>query len=227
MSAVRTSRENKSLHMAQMSSHLCSWSIVVQVCFGGSKAGSYPWSNAERSPDLHCGSAVPERTLISKAKFPRLFAPTNGTVRRGLQPHHKITHLAGRYHGSEYCSVKLIEGIGMAMRVGLLEKTVSNALDGSLRIWMMLSVCDDNAHSPFSPSRTTRPRLRSVPENSPRTASSPAVNSSLMSFTHRDPRSPEPICPQSSLKSTRSTRHASFLSDSRHCLVAAGAQALL
>lgn len=41
----------------------------------------------------------------------------------------------------------------MGMRVELLVKTVSNALDGSLRIWMMmLFVCDgDDTHSLFLP----------------------------------------------------------------------------
>jgi small subunit ribosomal protein S24e len=42
-----------------------------------------------------------------------------------------------------------MEGIEIGMRVELLVKAVSNTLDGSLRIWMMLFVCDDDAHSLF------------------------------------------------------------------------------
>ena len=127
----------RNLHMAQMSSHLCSWSIIVQVCFGGSKASSYPWSNAERSPDLQCASAVPERTLIPKAKFPRLSQRPTAQYVAACRPLQNNTS-PGRDHGSKYCSIKLMEGVEMGVRVELLMKTVSNALDGSLRIWMML-----------------------------------------------------------------------------------------
>ena len=188
------------------------------------------WSYAELSPDLNCASAVPERTLIFKAKFSTLvLASTSCTDIAACSPSQN-NNIARQYHGSEYCSVKLIEGVEMGMRVELSVKSVSNALDGSPHIWMMpvaYSCATTTLTLPlfFSPSRKTRPQLQSAPGNSPQTASFPAVNLSLMSFTLRDPRFPEPSCPKSSVRSTKSTRHASSLSDSRHSLVVVGARA--
>jgi hypothetical protein len=85
-----------------------------------------------------------------KAKFPRLL-PTVQYI-AACSPHTKIT----RYHGSEYCSIELIGGIEMGMRVGLGENRVERAgwippyLDDATRTTMTLT------H--FSPSRITRPR---------------------------------------------------------------------
>ena len=49
------------------------------------------WSNAELSPDLNCASAVPERTLIFKANFPRLCWHRPAVQISRLAAHRKIT----------------------------------------------------------------------------------------------------------------------------------------